>query len=261
MGHPRTAARSEQIQTGLAVAADGGIPVFHHAYEAGRSGGAGHRGDTALKQIAGPRSFLLVGDSKLISYANAAAMAAAQVSFVAPLPPRGSRLGCSPHCRPGRAPRWITPPRRDAGKPAAARGTYRVLETGMDIPGPRRTPSVHLPDPGVLLGTPPARPSQALKLAKPPPNCTSRCSPPVPASTPPKMPCRPRPGDRLQRRAEVPRTAITAARLANPSWPGTSTRILSTLSRRGRLVRAADQPVPAWPVRPSLPPLQRPACR
>jgi len=40
---------------------------------------------TALKKIAGPRTFLLVGDSKLISYANAAVMAAAQVAFVAPL--------------------------------------------------------------------------------------------------------------------------------------------------------------------------------
>ena len=40
---------------------------------------------TALKQIAGPRPFLLVGDSKLISYTNAAAMNAERVGFIAPL--------------------------------------------------------------------------------------------------------------------------------------------------------------------------------
>ena len=35
---------------------------------------------------------------------------------------------------------------RDAGKPAAARGSYRVLEDGgMDLPGPRKAdPPVHL---------------------------------------------------------------------------------------------------------------------
>jgi len=51
----------------------------------GPGGGPGHRAMTALKKIAGPRTFLLAGDSKLISWANATAMAAGQVAFVAPL--------------------------------------------------------------------------------------------------------------------------------------------------------------------------------
>ena len=36
MGHPKDRRPDlKQIQTGLAVAADGGIPVFHHAYDGG----------------------------------------------------------------------------------------------------------------------------------------------------------------------------------------------------------------------------------
>ena len=38
----------------------------------------------ALRKLAGPRRFLLVGDSKLLSYANIAAMIQAEVSFLAP---------------------------------------------------------------------------------------------------------------------------------------------------------------------------------
>ena len=79
-GHPKDRRPDlKQIQTGLAVAADGGIPVFRHAYDGGAGEVAQVTGAmTALKKIAGPRTFLLVGDSKLISWANAAAMAAGQ---------------------------------------------------------------------------------------------------------------------------------------------------------------------------------------
>ena len=73
-GHPRDRRPDlKQIQTGLAVSGDGGIPVFHRPY----SGGAAEVSQvvgamTALKQIAGPRPFLLVGDSKLIWSENRA---------------------------------------------------------------------------------------------------------------------------------------------------------------------------------------------
>ncbi len=79
-GHPKDRRPDlKQVQAGLAVAADGGIPVFHHAYDGGAGEVAQVTGAmTALKKIAGPRTFLLVGDSKLISWANAAAMAAGQ---------------------------------------------------------------------------------------------------------------------------------------------------------------------------------------
>jgi hypothetical protein len=68
-GHPKDRrADLKQIQTGLAVSGDGGIPVFHRPYSGGAAEVAQVAGAmTALKQIAGPRPFLLVGDSKLIS--------------------------------------------------------------------------------------------------------------------------------------------------------------------------------------------------
>jgi transposase len=75
----------KQVPAGLAVTGDGGIPVFHRAYD----GGAGEVAQvvgamTALKELAGPRRLLLVGDSKLVSYANLAAMVAAKVDVIAP---------------------------------------------------------------------------------------------------------------------------------------------------------------------------------
>ena len=75
-GTPRTAGkiccRSRQ---GSPPAPDGGIPVFTQAY----SGGAAEISQVigamnSLGKIAGTKKFLLVGDSKLISYNNVAAM-------------------------------------------------------------------------------------------------------------------------------------------------------------------------------------------
>jgi hypothetical protein len=171
-GHPKDRRPDlKQIQTGLAVAADGGIPVFHHACDGGAAEVAQVTGAmNALKQIAGPRSFLLVGDSKLISYANAAAMAADQVGFVAPLAAARVPAGLFAALPPGAGTEVEYTAARDAGKPAAARGTYRVLEDGgMDIPGPRKSdPVVHLRrilvySPANATGQAKAR---ALKLAK-----------------------------------------------------------------------------------------------
>jgi transposase len=61
----------KQVQTGLAVSGDGGVPVWHRAYD----GGAGEVAQvvaamTALKELAGTRKTLLVGDAKLISRAT-----------------------------------------------------------------------------------------------------------------------------------------------------------------------------------------------
>ena len=57
-GHPKDRRPDlEQIQTGLAVSGDGGIPVFHHAYDGGAAEVSRVVGAmTALKTIAGPRS-------------------------------------------------------------------------------------------------------------------------------------------------------------------------------------------------------------
>lgn len=86
-GHPKDRRPDlKQVQTGLAVSADGGVPIFHRAFD----GGAGEVNQVvgamnSLKEIAGRPGFLLIGDSKLISYGNVRAMIAAGVAFVAPL--------------------------------------------------------------------------------------------------------------------------------------------------------------------------------
>jgi len=146
-GHPKDRRPDlKQVQTGLAVSGDGGIPVFHRPYSGGAAEVAQVAGAmTALKQIAGPRPFLLVGDSKLISYANAVAMNAQGVGFVAPLAASRVPAGLFAALAPGAGTAVDYTAERDAGKPAA-RGGYRILEDGgMDLHGPRRT------DPPVLL--------------------------------------------------------------------------------------------------------------
>src|SRR5258708_1943017 len=85
-GHPKDRrADLRQIQAGVAAGADGAVPLFWRPYD----GGAGEVSQVtgameALRRLAGPRRFLLVGDSKLLSYANIAAMVEAKVSFLAP---------------------------------------------------------------------------------------------------------------------------------------------------------------------------------
>jgi transposase len=85
-GHPKDR-RTDllQIQAGIAAAGDGGIPVYARAY----SGGAAEISQVtgamnALQKIAGAKKFLLVGDSKLISYDNVAAIGGAGCTFLAP---------------------------------------------------------------------------------------------------------------------------------------------------------------------------------
>jgi hypothetical protein len=147
-GHPKDRRPDlKQIQAGLAVAADGGIPVFHRAYDGGAAEVAQVTGAmTALKKIAGPRTFLLAGDSKLISWANATAMNAQGVGFVAPLAASRAPAGLFAALPAGAGVAVDYVAGRDVGKPAAARGSYRVLEDGgMDLPGRRKAdPPVHL---------------------------------------------------------------------------------------------------------------------
>ena len=156
-GHPKDRRPDlKQIQTGLAVSGDGGIPVFHRAYDGGAAEVAQVAGAmTALKQIAGPRPFLLVGDSKLISYTNAAAMGAQGVGFVAPL---AALAG------PGRVVRRAAAGagtagglRRRAGRGQARRRAGHLPGAGRRRDGPARAPQdrpagAPAPDPGVLLG-------------------------------------------------------------------------------------------------------------
>ncbi|WP_210435284.1 hypothetical protein [Saccharopolyspora sp. ASAGF58] len=65
-GHPKDRRPDlKQVQAGLAVTGDGGIPVLHRAYD----GGGGEVNQvvpamTALQKIAGPRQFLLTATSE-----------------------------------------------------------------------------------------------------------------------------------------------------------------------------------------------------
>ena len=120
----------KQVQTGLAVSGDGGVPVFHRAYD----GGAGEVAQVAgamraLCKLAGPRRLLLVGDSKLVSYANLRDLMAAKVDFIAPASKTyvGAELLAS--LDPGAATRSTTSPSATrASRPTsgAATGSSRT---------------------------------------------------------------------------------------------------------------------------------------
>lgn len=146
-GHPKDRRPDlRQIQTGLGVTADGGVPIFHRAYD----GGAGEVNQVipaleALQRIAGERRFLVVGDSKLVSYANLAAMVAAGVEFIAPAPKTYVDALTLAACDYGSATPVDYVAERDAAKPEAQRGRYRVSEDTMVVAGARRAdPVLHL---------------------------------------------------------------------------------------------------------------------
>ena len=85
-GHPKDR-RTDllQVQAGIAVAGDGGIPVYARAYSGGDAEISQVTGTmNALKKIAGAKKFLLAGDSKLISYDNVAVIRKAGCTFLAP---------------------------------------------------------------------------------------------------------------------------------------------------------------------------------
>lgn len=129
----------KQVQTGLAVAGDGGIPVWHRAFD----GGAGEVAQVvgamqALRELAGPRKVLLVGDSKLISRGNIQAMNAARVAFIAPagkpyLPAEQLRA-----LDPAAATPVEYVAERDRGLPPGQRGSYRVVEGGITLKAKRK---------------------------------------------------------------------------------------------------------------------------
>jgi transposase len=146
-GHPKDRRPDlKQLQAGLAVAADGGIPVFHHAYD----GGAGEVAQvigamTALKQLAAQRRFLLVGDAKLVSRDNLAAIGRAQVRFIAPASKAyvpATRLGALELAQ-AHPVDYVA--ERDQTKPAEQRAAYHVIDDQITIPAKRKA------DPGLRV--------------------------------------------------------------------------------------------------------------
>jgi hypothetical protein len=139
-GHPKDRRPDlKQIQTGIGVCADGGIPVFHR----GMDGGAGEVAQVvpamqALQQLAGSARMLMVGDSKLISYTNLRDMTTAKVAFIAP----ASKAYVPAHVLAGQdlsdAVRVDYVAARDEDKLPHQRGRWHVREDTMALPGPRK---------------------------------------------------------------------------------------------------------------------------
>ncbi|WP_306827800.1 IS1634 family transposase [Catenuloplanes nepalensis] len=144
-GHPKDRRPDlKQIQAGIAVSADGAVPVFHQVYD----GGAGEVAQVveamhALQKLAATPEFLMVGDSKLISYGNVTAMTDARVRFLAPLAASRVPAGLFAGIDPASTTTVDYIAQRDTHKPAGRRCAYRVTEDVMDLPGPRRTDPVH----------------------------------------------------------------------------------------------------------------------
>ena len=129
----------KQIQTGIAVSGDGGVPVFHRAFD----GGAGEVSQVvpamqALQKLAGPVRMLMIGDSKLVSYQSLAAMATAKVAFIAPASKNyvSAEVLAAQDLSDAVEVDYVAA--RDAGKDAARRGTWHVREDVMSVAGPRK---------------------------------------------------------------------------------------------------------------------------
>ena len=144
-GHPKDRRVDlKQVQAGIAVTGDGGIPVLARAYD----GGAGEVSQVvgamnALREVAGGKDFLLVADSKLVSYPNIGALLAAGVGFVAPVPAAKIPDTVYAALDIGQATVVDYTPLREAGRDPARRGTYRVLEDVHLLAGPRKNDPVH----------------------------------------------------------------------------------------------------------------------
>lgn len=139
-GHPKDRRHDlKQVQAGLAVTSDGAVPVFHRAYDGNASEVTQVVATmTALTTMAAPPDFLLIGDSKLVSYNNLVAMTDAGVTFLAPASktyvPAAVLATLDIHA----ALEVGHVAERDRGKPATGRGRWRVLEDTTTLAGPRK---------------------------------------------------------------------------------------------------------------------------
>jgi transposase len=139
-GHPKDRRPDlKQIQTGIAVSGDGGVPVFHRVFD----GGAGEVSQVvpamqALQRLAGPARMLMIGDSKLISYPNLTAMHQAKVAFIAPASKNyvPAEVLAAQHLSEAVEVDYVAA--RDAGKTPDRRGRWHVREDVMTLPGPRK---------------------------------------------------------------------------------------------------------------------------
>ena len=140
-GHPKDRRPDlVQVQAGLAVSADGGVPLWHRAYDAG----AGEVAQVvpameALSKLAGERRFLMVGDSKLVSYPNLAAIVDAEVDFIAPASKSYVGADVLAACDLDTAVVVDYVAARDADKSPEERGSYRVIEDTMVLSAKKKS--------------------------------------------------------------------------------------------------------------------------
>ena len=129
-GHPRDRRPDLlQIQAGIAAAGDGGIPVCHRAYDGAAAEVSQVTGAmTALKKIAGTRTFLLIGDSKLISCDNVAAITGKGCTFLAPASKTYVKAAELAACDLAQATQVSYVAQRDEHKSPEQRGRWHVLE-------------------------------------------------------------------------------------------------------------------------------------
>ena len=139
-GHPKDRRVDlKQVQTGLAVSSDGGVPILHRAFD-GKAGEVNQvvGAMESLRSMCGERSFLLVGDSKLVSFGNLREITAAGVTFVAPASKAYVSAEVLASCDFDAAVEVDYVARRDNDKPADRRGRYRVLEDRWTMPPPKQ---------------------------------------------------------------------------------------------------------------------------
>ena len=140
-GHPKDRRPDlKQVQAGIASAADGAVPVFWQPY----SGGAAEISQVVgamegIRRVAGPRKFLLIGDTKLLSYDNIAAMVEAKVTFLAPASKNFVPAEVLASCDYAKARPIAYVAQRDAHLDEHERGSYRAIEDTMTIATKRET--------------------------------------------------------------------------------------------------------------------------
>ena len=139
-GHPKDRRVDlKQIQTGLAVTGDGGVPVLHRAFD-GRAGEVNQvvGAMESLRAMCGERRFLLVGDSKLVSFENLRQIITAGVTFIAPASKAYIDADVLAGCDWDAATPVDYVAQRDTAKPPDQRGRYRVLEDTWTLPAPKK---------------------------------------------------------------------------------------------------------------------------
>ncbi|WP_406411430.1 IS1634 family transposase [Streptomyces sp. NBC_01614] len=140
-GHPKDRRVDlKQIQAGLGISADGAVPLLATAIS-GQSGEITQvvSAIAQFQKTAAVKRFLMIGDSKLVSYDNLSALSGAQVEFIAPLAASATDPAVFAALDPQTAERVEYVPLRVADRPTMDRPDYRVLEDTHTLTGKRRS--------------------------------------------------------------------------------------------------------------------------